>query len=50
MNNIKMNNNKPVSQNRCTSCYRCINNCPKRAITLIGNNVVEQCTIDKYIA
>ena len=49
MNNIKMSDNKPITQNKCTSCYRCISNCPKQAITLIGNEVLEQCTIEKYI-
>lgn len=49
MKNIEMINSKPVSQNKCTCCYRCVNNCPKQAITLIGKNVIEQCTIEKYI-
>ena len=49
MENIKMMDTKPTPQNQCTSCYRCINNCPKQAITLIGNEVVEQCTIERYI-
>lgn len=49
MKNIKMINEKPLPQNKCTSCYRCINNCPRKAITLIGNEVLEQCTIEKYM-
>lgn len=35
--------------NQCTMCYRCINNCPKQAMTLLGKTVVEQSVIEKYI-
>lgn len=38
-----------VSGNRCTMCYRCVNNCPSQAITLLGKNVIEQSTIEKYL-
>ena len=49
MSNISIKELKAVSDNRCTMCYRCINKCPKQAITLLGKNVVEQCGIEKYI-
>lgn len=49
MKNIELIDTKPAPQNKCTCCYRCISNCPKQAITLIGNEVFEQCTIEKYI-
>ena len=49
MGNIKIKDNKAVSANRCTMCYRCINKCPKQAITLLGKSVVEQCSIEKYL-
>ena len=49
MNNIEMINGKAVSKNLCTMCYRCISNCPKIAITLLGKNVIEQCKIERYI-
>ena len=42
MGNIKVENGKAVSGNRCTMCYRCFSNCPKRAITIIGKRVIEQ--------
>ena len=40
---------KAVSNNRCTMCYRCVNNCPKRAITLLGKKVVMQSLIENYL-
>ncbi|GAA0077644.1 EFR1 family ferrodoxin [Clostridium sp. CTA-5] len=49
MGNLKIENNKAVNGGKCTMCYRCINNCPKQSITLIGKEVFEQCSIDKYI-
>ena len=49
MKNIELIDTKPAPQTECTCCYRCISNCPKQAITLIGNEVFEQCTIEKYI-
>ncbi len=49
MKNITIVDLKAVSDNRCTMCYRCINKCPKQAITLLGNRVVEQCEIEKYL-
>jgi ferredoxin len=38
-----------VQNNQCTMCYRCINNCPKQAMTLLGKMVVEQSVIEKYL-
>jgi ferredoxin len=49
MNNIKVVDKKVVQKNQCTMCYRCINNCPMQAITLLGKRVVEQSVIEKYI-
>lgn len=34
---------------KCTLCYRCVNFCPASAITLLGNEVVEQCAFKKYM-
>lgn len=49
MNNIEMENGKAVSKSLCTMCYRCISNCPKKAITLLGKHVIEQCKIERYL-
>ena len=49
MKNIKFVNKKILQNNQCTMCYRCINNCPKQAITLLGKSVVEQSLIEKYL-
>jgi ferredoxin len=49
MKNISIKNQKAVSGDQCTMCYRCINKCSKQAITLLGKRVVEQCGIEKYI-
>ncbi|MBQ2294367.1 MAG: 4Fe-4S binding protein [Spirochaetales bacterium] len=35
--------------NQCTMCYRCVNNCPKQAITLLGKKVIEQSLIEKFL-
>jgi ferredoxin len=49
MGNITMKDGKAVSGSRCTMCYRCINRCPKQAITLLGQKVIEQSVIEKYL-
>lgn len=49
MKNLRIEKNRVVAEDRCTMCYRCINNCPKQAITLIGKIVIEQGTIEKYL-
>lgn len=49
LNNIKIVDKKVVQNNQCTMCYRCINNCPKQAMTLLGKKVVEQSVIEKYL-
>ncbi len=48
MGNIEMNGKKAVPDKQCTMCYRCISLCPKKAITLLGNQVQEQCRYEKY--
>ncbi len=49
MKNLNIENNLVKAEDRCTMCYRCINNCPKQAITLLGKRVIEQGTIEKYL-
>lgn len=49
MGNIQMKNQAAVSGSRCTMCYRCISLCPQKAITLLGEQVIEQCRFEKYI-
>ena len=48
MGNIRMDNRRAVPGNLCTMCYRCISLCPQKAITLLGDMVVEQCRYEKY--
>ena len=48
MGNIQIKNGRAVSGDRCTMCYRCISLCPEKAITLLGNQVTEQCRYEKY--
>lgn len=48
MRNIEIINKKAIAGKKCTMCYRCISRCPQAAITLLGNNVVEQCHFSKY--
>lgn len=47
--NIKITDGKATASTQCTMCYRCISNCPKQAITLLGKEVVEQAKIEKYL-
>ena len=47
--NIEVVDKKVVQKNRCTMCYRCINHCPRQAMTLLGKAVVEQSVIEKYL-
>lgn len=42
MNNIRVENGKAVAGGKCTMCYRCFSECPQRAITIIGKQVIEQ--------
>lgn len=49
MRNLHVENGKAIAGNHCTMCYRCISSCPRKAVTLLGNEVVEQCRFEKYI-
>lgn len=49
MSNLKPENGSIQIGNRCTMCYRCVNHCPKQAITLLGNHVIEQSLLEKYL-
>ncbi len=46
--NLKVVDGKAVSNDRCAMCYRCISACPQKAITLLGDKVIEQCRYEKY--
>ena len=47
--NLIMEDNRARGQDMCTMCYRCVNLCPKQAITLLGKAVIEQTSIEKYL-
>lgn len=49
MQNLTVKNGISHSKNRCTMCYRCINKCPKQAITLLGKQVITQSDIEEYL-
>ncbi|MEG1947425.1 MAG: 4Fe-4S binding protein [Lachnospiraceae bacterium] len=49
MENLVIKKGKAYANGTCTLCYRCISNCPKQAITLLGNTVHEQSKIEKYL-
>ncbi|MBQ4186080.1 MAG: 4Fe-4S binding protein, partial [Clostridiales bacterium] len=49
LENIHIKGKLAVPEGKCTMCYRCINRCPKQAITLLGKEIVEQTTIEKYL-
>lgn len=49
MRNIKSGNGTAVSGNQCTMCYRCVNKCPRQAITLLGKHVVEPYNINRHL-
>ena len=48
MSNLIIKDGKAVNLGKCAMCYRCISSCPKKAITLLGKEVVEQCRFEKY--
>lgn len=48
MDNIHITQNTAKASDRCTMCYRCVNLCPRQAITLLGKKVVQQGTVEKY--
>lgn len=49
MKNLSISDGKAMSVGRCTMCYSCISQCPHRAITLLGEEVNEQCRLEKYL-
>lgn len=49
MKNIHIERHTAKALSHCTMCYCCVNICPQQAITLLGKNVVEQGTIEKYL-
>ncbi|MGM9972410.1 MAG: EFR1 family ferrodoxin [Anaeroplasmataceae bacterium] len=49
MNNLYFKDNKVESYNKCTMCYRCVSKCPNKAITILGKEVIEQVSIEKYL-
>ncbi len=50
MKNLYMEGKTARASGRCTMCYRCINTCPARAVTLLGKQVWEQGTVEKYLS
>lgn len=49
MKNISLKHHLAIAGDACTMCYRCVNTCPAQAITLLGKQVIEQGTIEKYL-
>ena len=45
--NIRIEDGKAVASNQCTMCYRCVDFCPKQAVTLLGKTLHEQPTYEK---
>lgn len=48
MKNIKVEDGKAVSRSQCTMCYRCFSECPQKALTIIGEEVLVQYKFSDY--
>lgn len=48
MKNLEAKEGQLVHQKKCTLCYRCVNNCPAEALTILGKNVYQQYSYEKY--
>ena len=42
MNNLSLSEDKIIADGRCTLCYLCVNQCSKKAITILGKQVIFQ--------
>ncbi len=49
MNNLMLCHDKAAEGNRCTMCYRCINQCTQKAITLLGTKVIAQHSVKDFL-
>lgn len=49
LKNIEIADGKAQAKGKCTMCYRCVSNCPKQAITLLGKMLHEQSKIENYL-
>ena len=45
MNNLSLSEDKIIADGRCTLCYRCVNQCSKKAITILGKQVIFQYSV-----
>jgi ferredoxin/flavodoxin len=48
MNNLSLSEDKIIADGRCTLCYRCVNQCSKKAITILGKQVIFQHTVSDF--
>ena len=48
MHNLQMKDGKAQALEKCTLCYRCANTCPKKAISILGKNVIDQVSFAKF--
>ena len=48
MNNLSLSEDKMIADGRCTLCYRCVNQCSKKAITILGEQVIFQHSVSDY--
>lgn len=48
MKNLSLFHGRAVTENHCTLCYRCVNQCNKKAITILGKHVISQHYIHDY--
>ena len=49
MGNLTIKDGKAISAGKCAMCYKCISTCPKQAITLLGDTIVEQIRYEKFV-
>lgn len=49
LQNLKLADGRAQANGKCTMCYRCVSNCPKQAITLLGKELYEQCKVENYL-